>query len=224
VSAKRRRPEWLQGHEYRAPDPECTHHGSGRCSPPSACLQHTGSDAPPRTESSLVAGSRRQRAVRFGCPPRPRHERLRHERPAAYDGWLYLDWYDAAGKDIGELALSYDKQTSLKIFGKTLADKSINRLSVGKHVMRVMATKTTLKCYIDQERIANVPAIEGLAPARLGVRVNPYFPDHDPALIGMFRYAEGGKTLRQQLDEAGKIVTHGILFDSGSVELVKLAG
>jgi len=35
-------------------------------------------------------------------------------------------------------------------------------------------------------------------------------------LIGAFRFAEGGKTLRQQLDEAGKIVTHGILFDSGS--------
>jgi hypothetical protein len=32
-------------------------------------------------------------------------------------------------------------------------------------------------------------------------------------LVGNFRFAEGGKTLKEQLDEAGRIVTHGILFD-----------
>jgi outer membrane protein OmpA-like peptidoglycan-associated protein len=35
-------------------------------------------------------------------------------------------------------------------------------------------------------------------------------------LIRGFRFAEGGKTLKEQLDETGRIVTHGILFDSGS--------
>ncbi|MCK4858330.1 MAG: OmpA family protein, partial [candidate division Zixibacteria bacterium] len=37
-----------------------------------------------------------------------------------------------------------------------------------------------------------------------------------PTLFRGFRFAEGGKSLREQLDETGKIVTHGILFSSGS--------
>ncbi|MBU1613937.1 OmpA family protein, partial [bacterium] len=31
-----------------------------------------------------------------------------------------------------------------------------------------------------------------------------------------FRFAEGGKSMREQIEEEGKIVTHGILFDPGS--------
>jgi outer membrane protein OmpA-like peptidoglycan-associated protein len=38
----------------------------------------------------------------------------------------------------------------------------------------------------------------------------------NPMLIKSFRFAEGGKTMREQLDETGRIITHGILFDSGS--------
>jgi len=132
------------------------------------------------------------------------------------DGWLEIHWFNAANENIGILSLAYDNMTSLHILGKELASKNLPRLSVGRHTMRVMATKTTMKCYIDQVRIANVPAVEGFDPMRIGVRVDPYFENNDPMLIGAFRYAAGGKTLQQQLDEAGRIVTHGILFDSGS--------
>ncbi len=38
----------------------------------------------------------------------------------------------------------------------------------------------------------------------------------NPALFRNFRFAEGGKDMREQLDETGRIVTHGILFDKGS--------
>jgi outer membrane protein OmpA-like peptidoglycan-associated protein len=86
--------------------------------------------------------------------------------------------------------------------------------------MRVMATTSTIKCYIDQERVANVPAVEGFAPVGFKVYMDPWLDQpSNPMLLGTFRYAEGGKTLRQQLDEAGKIVTHGILFDSGSAKI-----
>jgi outer membrane protein OmpA-like peptidoglycan-associated protein len=74
-----------------------------------------------------------------------------------------------------------------------------------------------MKCYIDNERVANVPAVEGFKPVDIGVSMDPWLDEPDnPMLVGTFRYAEGGKTLREQLDEAGRIVTHGILFDSGS--------
>jgi outer membrane protein OmpA-like peptidoglycan-associated protein len=101
---------------------------------------------------------------------------------------------------------------------KDLALKELSTpLGGGIHTMRVMATQSTMKCYIDNERMANVPAVEGFKPVDIGVHMDPWLDEpNNPMLVGTFRYAEGGKTLKQQLDEAGRIVTHGILFDSGS--------
>jgi len=132
--------------------------------------------------------------------------------------WYYLHWLNEEGQSIGNLCVKDAVYTNLRIMGKDIASKQLQaRLSSGKHTMRVMATKTTLKCYIDNERVANVPAIDGFKPVQLQVTMDPWKDEPDnPMLIGTFRYAEGGKTLKQQLDEAGKIVTHGILFDSGS--------
>jgi outer membrane protein OmpA-like peptidoglycan-associated protein len=119
---------------------------------------------------------------------------------------------------IGELAIKDNNRTYLSIMGKDLASKDLPaELSAGKHTMRIMATKSTMKCYIDNERVANVPAVEGFAPVGFRVQMDPWLdePD-DPMLIRAFRFAEGGKTLKEQLDETGRIVTHGILFDSAS--------
>jgi OmpA-OmpF porin, OOP family len=132
------------------------------------------------------------------------------------DGWYKLNWLDAHDDKVGELVVSYSEGTELSVMDKQLANKRVERLAKGKHVLRVMATKSTIKCYLDQERIANVPRTEGFAPVKFTVYVDPYFEDNGHALIGSFRYAAGGKTMREQLDETGRIVTHGILFDSGS--------
>lgn len=132
------------------------------------------------------------------------------------DGWYRLNWLDADGKAIGFLQIGYAYLTSLEILDKRLADKNIEKLAPGRHVMRIMATKSTIKCYIDQERVANVPRVEGFAPVGFSVYLDPYHENSVNCRIGAFRYAEGGKTMREQLDEAGRIVTHGILFDSGS--------
>ncbi len=101
---------------------------------------------------------------------------------------------------------------------KDLASKTLPaELGAGIHTMRIMATKSTIKCYIDNERVANVPAVEGFQPTSIRVYMDPWLDEPDnPMLMGNVRYAEGGKTLKEQLDEAGRIVTHGILFDSGS--------
>lgn len=132
--------------------------------------------------------------------------------------WYHILWTDAEGDELGWLRITDGLHTGLRILDKDVASKTLqNPLGTGKHTMRIMATKTTLKCYIDNERVANVPAIEGFAPYGLKVLMDPWRDEEDnPMLVGTFRYAEGGKTLRQQLDEEGKIITHGILFDSGS--------
>lgn len=135
--------------------------------------------------------------------------------------WFHINWIDAEGDVIAQFGMRDNEDTFLSIGGRNVADKQLPAaLQRGKHTMRVMATKSTIKCYIDHERVANVPAVEGFAPAGLSVYVDIWQKEADnPALMGALRFAEGGKTLRQQLDEAGRIVTHGILFDSGSAKI-----
>ena len=135
---------------------------------------------------------------------------------ADQDGWYTLRWLAADGEEAGHLTIGYSYMTKLNIMGKELASKEVAKLPRGRHVMRIMATKSTIKCYIDQERVANVPKVEGFAPVGFQIAMDPYFEDTGVSRIGTFRFAEGGKSLREQLDESGRIVTHGILFDSGS--------
>jgi OOP family OmpA-OmpF porin len=132
--------------------------------------------------------------------------------------WFFIKWYDDQDQEIGNFNIQDKHRTQLRLLSNDLALKDLSApLSGGIHTMRVMATQNTMKCYIDNERVANVPAVEGFKPADFGVYMDPWKDEPDnPMLIGTFRYAEGGKTLKQQLDESGKIVTHGILFDSGS--------
>jgi OOP family OmpA-OmpF porin len=132
--------------------------------------------------------------------------------------YFHIKWFNDQNEEVGDFKMENNAYTSLWLMGKDLASKDLSaHLSGGIHTMRVMATQSTMKCYIDNERVANVPAVEGFKPVDIGVYMDPWKDEPDnPMLIGTFRYAEGGKTLKQQLDEAGKIVTHGILFDSGS--------
>ncbi len=132
--------------------------------------------------------------------------------------WFHIKWFDDQGAEIGSFNLQDKISSHLRLMEKDLASKTLSMpLPGGIHTMRIMATQSTMKCYIDNERVANVPAVEGFKPVDIGVYMDPWLDEPDnPMLVGTFRYAEGGKTLKQQLDEAGRIVTHGILFDSGS--------
>jgi outer membrane protein OmpA-like peptidoglycan-associated protein len=133
------------------------------------------------------------------------------------DGYT-IQWLDAKDDVIGEFYIGNRTGTVVKMNGKEYASKAIADVPVGiVRTMRIMATKTTMKCYIDHERVANIPAIEGFQPVGFRLYVEPGNANApNPQLFGNIRYAEGGKTMKEQLDEAGRIVTHGILFDSGS--------
>jgi OOP family OmpA-OmpF porin len=132
--------------------------------------------------------------------------------------WFSIFWYNDQDQEIGNFRIQDKNHTNLRLLDKDIASKDLAApLPGGIHTMRVMATASTMKCYIDNERVANVPAVEDFKPVDIGVHMDPWLDEPDnPMLIGTFRYAEGGKTLKQQLDESGKIITHGILFDSGS--------
>lgn len=141
-----------------------------------------------------------------------------------YDGgpelqghYYYIHWVDSEGKSIGKLTLERHQQTRLRILTKDIASKTLpEKLSKGVHTMRIMATKRSIKCYIDQERVANLPKVEGFNPVGFRIEADPYSRPDNPMLFRGFRFAEGGKSMRQQLEDDGKIVTHGILFNPGS--------
>jgi OOP family OmpA-OmpF porin len=132
--------------------------------------------------------------------------------------WFFIEWMDAEDNEIAEFSMTNNEHTALTILGDQIANKQLpTPLGAGDHTMRVMATATTLKCYIDNERVANVPAVEGFHPVGFRVHMDPWSDEaENPMLMRSFRFAEGGKTMKQQLDETGRIITHGILFDSGS--------
>jgi OOP family OmpA-OmpF porin len=140
------------------------------------------------------------------------------EGPDQRGHWYFIIWLDAEDNDIAEFSMTDNKHTTLTIQDNQIATKELPaELAAGKHTMRVMATTSTIKCYIDNERVANVPAVEGFQPVGFKVHMDPWADEPDnPMLMRSFRFAEGGKTLKQQLDETGRIITHGILFDSGS--------
>ncbi len=131
--------------------------------------------------------------------------------------YYYIHWTDADGRIIGEFCAYGQKATFLSIKSKKLAGKEMpEKWSRGLHTMRIMATTRSIKCYVDNVRVANVPKVEGFEPAGFQVRARPYKAEDNPWLLKSFRFAEGGKSMREQLDETGKIITHGILFDPDS--------
>lgn len=128
-------------------------------------------------------------------------------------------WVDSNGQNIAVFE-EYAGTTVLKIQGKHLANKILpQKLTKGVHTMRIMATKSSIKCYVDEVRVANVPKVEGFNPVGFRLHQGPYNDPKNPTLFRGFRFAEGGKSMREQLDEQGKIVTHGILFDIGSYKI-----
>ncbi|MCM2271598.1 MAG: OmpA family protein [candidate division Zixibacteria bacterium] len=103
-----------------------------------------------------------------------------------------------------------------------ISDKKLpESFKEGIHTIRVMVTKSSVKCYVDNERVANAPRTAGFTPVSFLIKFHADDGDleKEKLFIRNFRFAEGGKTMREQLDESGKIVTHGIYFDVNSDQI-----
>ncbi len=83
----------------------------------------------------------------------------------------------------------------------------------GRHHLMFMARGKGLKAYIDRQRMVSVPEIAapGEMPSEIEVRM---FSPAKP-MIANVRFAEGCRPAKDMLAE-GKLVTHGIRFETGS--------
>ena len=137
---------------------------------------------------------------------------------------LEFQWIDANGNWMARLKLynnttAYfymvdDKGNAPEISNKQLAPA----FAKGIHQIRIMVTKSSVKCYVDNERLVNAPKSTKFAPTNFAIDFYANANDFELGsfFIRNFRFAEGGKTMREQLDESGHIVTHGIYFDINS--------
>ena len=70
-------------------------------------------------------------------------------------------------------------------FDRDVASKKLpNQLTKGRHTMRIMVTRTTIKCYVDAERVGNVPKPDGFDPDDVQVYLDPYEEPGNPMLMG----------------------------------------
>lgn len=88
------------------------------------------------------------------------------------------------------------------------------------HHFAVSVNGTFVKAYIDNQRVVNDP--DGLKRPIKQIGLQMLTPNNfktDKLLFSNFRLAEGGKDVKSALDTDGKIITHGILFDTGKATL-----
>jgi len=83
----------------------------------------------------------------------------------------------------------------------------------GRHHMMFMGRGTAVKAYVDRQRLASVPEVSDANGA--AVKFDIRFWASTKPMITNVRFAEGCRPAKDMLAE-GKLVTHGILFASGS--------
>lgn len=91
------------------------------------------------------------------------------------------------------------------------------QLNDGKvHHISISVNGTFVKAYIDNQRVINDPDAIKRPLKQIGIQMlTPNNFRSDKLLFTNFRLAEGGKDIKSALDSNGRIITHGILFDTG---------
>ena len=136
--------------------------------------------------------------------------------------WLADDGYAAARLQLFSNSRAYFYMKDDQNSEQSVSEKQIPAsFASGIHTIRIMVTKSTVKCYVDNERLVNAPRTAGFVANGFAVSFQANDEDFEKEKMFMrnFRFAEGGKTMREQLDESGHVVTHGIYFDVNSDQI-----
>jgi outer membrane protein OmpA-like peptidoglycan-associated protein len=90
-------------------------------------------------------------------------------------------------------------------------------VKTGIQHVAIAVSGTQLKLYVGGERVLSDPDGVERPIKRIGISFDqPYRESGNHQMFTGYRLAEGGKPAKQMLAGEGRIVTHGILFDTGS--------
>ena len=117
------------------------------------------------------------------------------------DGW--------PGRTPGSIYISGEKGSSHS------TSTSVNKNDGKVHHIAVSVNGTFVKAYIDNQRVVNDPDAVTRPVKYIGMSLHANHGYSETEMFTNFRVAEGGKDMKGALDTEGKIVTHGILFDTG---------
>ena len=119
------------------------------------------------------------------------------------------DKFNWVGNEKGSFYFAQNKANSVNTATELkILDNKVHHISIS-------VNGTFVKGYVDNQRVINDP--DGLERpiARVGIYMYPWNGSSDNLMFTNFRLAEGGKNIKSALDTDGKIITHGILFDTG---------
>ncbi|MEK9137802.1 MAG: OmpA family protein, partial [Bacteroidota bacterium] len=110
---------------------------------------------------------------------------------------------------------SIDIRTHRVSMGNYSGSPEVPPKEPGWHHIALSFNKRALKVYFDQDRLLNIPNLKE-KPTEFSVSALSHGAKAgDPALLRNIRIAEGGVKLYDRFLTEGKIVTRGILFESG---------
>jgi OmpA-OmpF porin, OOP family len=130
-----------------------------------------------------------------------------------YNNEYYLLVYDDdgwPGRTPGSIYISGEKGSSHS------TSTSVTKNDGKVHHVAVSVNGTFVKAYIDNQRVVNDPDAVTRPIKHIGMSLHANHGYSETVMFTNFRVAEGGKDMKGSLDTEGKIVTHGILFDTGS--------
>ena len=131
----------------------------------------------------------------------------------SYPNQYYLLMFDDdgwPGRMPGSIYISGEKGQSQNT--STSVDKNDGKV----HHIAVSVNGTFVKAYIDNQRVVNDPDAITRPLKYTGMSLHANHGYSETVMFTNFRVAEGGKDIRSALNTDEKIVTHGILFDTGS--------
>ena len=85
--------------------------------------------------------------------------------------------------------------------------------------VRLMADGEHVRAYVNERRVANIPQVDLGRSSKIWFVLRDATPDV-PIFLGPIEVAAGGRDLYDRLAADGRVATRGILFDSGSDEIL----
>jgi OOP family OmpA-OmpF porin len=125
-------------------------------------------------------------------------------------GFMFSKWGGYGGQAVKIHASDGTQVRSSNANGKLPVKTGVQHVAIA-------VSGTQVKVYVAGERVLSDPDGVVRPISRLGIEFEqPYQAEGDHQMITNVRIAEGGKPAKQMLAGEGRIVTHGILFDTGS--------